>query len=45
LSLAHLLAGTDNIGMEAIGAPLVAIDQFIVANRSKFVLDYTATMA
>ncbi|MGX6998312.1 NmrA family NAD(P)-binding protein [Caballeronia sp. KNU42] len=40
-----LLAGTDSIGKEIIGAPLTTVEQFIAANRSKFVLDYPATAA
>lgn len=35
-----LLAGTDSIGREIVGQPLVTVEQFIEANRSKFVLEY-----
>jgi NAD(P)H dehydrogenase (quinone) len=40
-----LLAGTDNVGAEIIGGPLITVEQFIAANRSKFVLDYSSTAA
>ena len=35
-----LLAGTDTIGREIIGQPLVTVEEFIKANLSKFVLEY-----
>jgi NAD(P)H dehydrogenase (quinone) len=40
-----LLAGTDSIGTKIIGGPLTTVEQFLAANRSKFVLDYPATAA
>ena len=40
-----LLAGTDSVGAEIIGGPLTTVEQFIAANRSKFVLDYSSTAA
>jgi NAD(P)H dehydrogenase (quinone) len=36
----RLLAGTDSIG-----GPLATVEQFIAANRSKFVLNYPGTAA
>ncbi len=35
-----LLAGTDTIGRQIIGQPLVTIEEFVKANLSKFVLEY-----
>jgi NAD(P)H dehydrogenase (quinone) len=35
-----LLAGTDSIGTQIIGGPLMTVEQFIQDNRSKFVLEY-----
>src|SRR5471032_352117 len=43
--LEGLLAGTDSIGTKIIGGPLTTVEQFLAANRSKFVLDYPATAA
>jgi NAD(P)H dehydrogenase (quinone) len=40
-----LLAGTDSIGASIIGGPLATVEQFIAANRSKFVLDYPGATA
>jgi NAD(P)H dehydrogenase (quinone) len=40
-----LLAGTDSVGTAIIGGPLTTVEQFIAANRSKFVLDYPAKQA
>ena len=38
-----LLAGTDTIGREIIGQPLMTVEEFIKANLSKFVLEYPLT--
>ncbi|TCL68274.1 NmrA family NAD(P)-binding protein [Rhizobium sp. BK251] len=35
-----LLAGTDTTGREIIGQPLMTVEDFINANKSKFVLEY-----
>lgn len=40
-----LLAGTDSTGAEIIGGPLATVEQFINANRSKFVTGYPVKAA
>jgi uncharacterized protein YbjT (DUF2867 family) len=40
-----LLAGTDSVGAQLAGQPLVTVEEFIKANLSKFVVEYPSTAA